>query len=153
MSDFVTSYLERAIEMTHKIDKKLSRSYPFLKATSDLEGKDSICMALPDIKFLPDGEENITSITVYGIFGSRGKMTIWSDRINKMISLSYNAVKYKIRNVKKFHGPLVLKLKIVEDVERIVETNNGIIDVTENKAIKGKLEFEWKNSLCVCRGG
>ena len=80
-------------------------------------------------------------------------MTIWSDRINKMISLSYNAVKYKIRNVKKFHGPLVLKLKIVEDVERIVETNNGIIDVTENKAIKGKLEFEWKNSLFVWRGG
>ena len=90
MSDFVVSYLERAFQMTHMIDKTSSRSYPFLISMSDLEGKESI---LPDIKFLPDDQENITSITVYGIFGSGGKMTIWSDKINKMISLTYNGVK------------------------------------------------------------
>ena len=61
----------------NKLDSILKSCFPLLVTNTTIKDKDTIQVTLPDLKLLPDGEEDMTSITIPGPDSSTWRIHLW----------------------------------------------------------------------------
>ena len=128
------NYDQKQMVKQNKLDSILKSCYPLLVTNTTIKDKDTIQVTLPDLKFLPDGEEDKTSITIPGPDSSTWRIHLWRVIKKNELRIILQGVEYSSAFEEEASTVLTIKQG------RIFEISTGDFTITKDFPI-GKQSY------------
>ena len=98
----------------------------------------NVRIRLPKIILLPDGERYQTHLWLDGVSGAKEKIKVWTDKMQRRNIMKYNSVEYEDDIPESLQHVPVLYLKMIDSIEKIVETSLGRLRELNNLTLQSK---------------
>merc|ERR1719500_1982205 len=90
------NYSEKKEEKQNQLDQIFKAAMPLLVPTTTRVDEETVKVTLPNIKFFPDGEEDMTYLMVTAPDGTKQKLQVWTELTQKKLKLVYLGVDYSL---------------------------------------------------------